>query len=373
MLLAPSLFYSWYSLRCVQLWEQLKEPATQVSGSSILFSIIIPVRNEGKHLQKCLQHLLRQSYPQQQFEIIVVNDHSTDDTVEVVQALLPQNIQLLHLSAYLPANFSGSFKKKALEYGISKSKGDWIVTIDGDTWMDPNWLQSIASIIAHTHAKMVCGPVLYGNVTDSFERFQALDIGGMMLITGAGFAAQKPELCNGANLAIGRVAFDAVDGYAGNAQIASGDDLFLLEKVNQMFPNSVQFAKSRASVVYTNPAKSISAFLAQRLRWGTKTAKLKQKRTLWTLSLLWLNCINLLVVLLLLPFYGTSMLLLASFLWISKAAVDYRLLHRSVAFWQQTVLLRHFVFSEIFHTVLLAVVGLLGLLKTKVKWKERNI
>ncbi len=373
ILLGPSIFYTWYSLKSVLHWKQLRETSSSPVSDSIFFSIIIPVRNEAKNIAKCLDHLLQQSYPRDKFEIIVVNDHSSDDTVQIVQHFAQKSIRILNLSDYIPIDFSGSYKKKALEYGISEAKGSWIISTDGDVWMGCDWLQTIANTISDHNATMVCGPVLYEKYNNHFEKYQGLDLAGMMLITAAGFASGRPQLCNGANLAIRRDIFYAVEGYSGNAHIASGDDLFLLEKVCRAFPNTVHFAKSTAATVYTSPTPTYQAYLSQRLRWGTKTAQLDHKQTLWTLSVLWFNCLNLFAVLVLTPILGWPFAILAVFLWASKTSVDYLLLKTAVGFWRRSDLLRSFWLSELYHTSLLTLLGLIGLSKRELNWKERNI
>jgi len=77
-------------------------------------------------------------------------------------------------------------------------------------------------------------------------------------------------MCNGANLTYEKKAFFAVNGFAGNEKIASGDDEFLMHKIASYFPGKVHFLKSSEAIVYTKARKNIEEFVSQRKRWASK-------------------------------------------------------------------------------------------------------
>lgn len=357
----------------IYYWRKLPIFVNYPIDNQHFFSIIISVRNEENSIYDCIESLLNQNYPNDKFEIIVVNDFSTDQTIEILQKFLEPNLMILNLSDFIPANYNGGFKKKAIEIGINKSKGNWIITTDGDVVASENWLMTINAFIQSNNTKLITGPVLFEVNKSSLERFQALDFTGMMLITAAGYAQEKPLLCNGANLTFNKSVFYEVGGYSGNEHIPSGDDLFLLEKIKDIYPNEVHFLKTDNSLIYTKPKSNISDYVQQRLRWGTKTTKLKDKTTIITLGLIWLNCFNITFGLLLTPFINSQLWSIILIIGLLKTIIDYILLYNSTAFWKNRALLKGFIISELYHTFFTSLIGLMGIFSKKVSWKSRTI
>ena len=82
-------------------------------------------------------------------------------------------------------------------------------------------------------------------------------------------------MCNGANLAYTKTLFKAINGFEGNTNIASGDDVFLLEKAIKRNKNTVHYLKNTDATVFTKPVKNYSALISQRKRWASKTGQSK--------------------------------------------------------------------------------------------------
>ena len=110
------------------------------------FSIIIPARDEEDNIQSCLQSVLQQNYSSELFEVIVINDHSTDQTENIIRSMQKEhsNLHLLNLVEHLDGNPINAYKKKAIELAIEQSKGNWIVTTDADCMVTKKWLSSFA-------------------------------------------------------------------------------------------------------------------------------------------------------------------------------------------------------------------------------------
>jgi len=372
-LLLIGFFYFGYSILNIFYWKKLPKFEFKPVDNQHFFSIIISARNEESSIYDCLQSIFNQNYPVDKFEIIVINDFSTDQTLQILQKFSTENLVILNLSDYISGNYEGGYKKKAIEIGINKSKGNWIITTDGDVVASENWLMTINAFIQSNNTKLLTGPVLFEPTYSILERFQALDFTGMMLITAAGYANGNPILCNGANLTFSKSVFYEVGGYDGNEQIPSGDDLFLLEKIKKIYPSEVHFLKTSSALIYTKPKSKISEYVQQRLRWGTKTTKLKDKSTIITLGLIWLNCLNFTLGLFLAPFISFQLWAIVVFVGSLKAIIDYVLLYNSTTFWKKRKLLRGFIISEFYHTFFTAIIGLLGLFSKKATWKSRTI
>ena len=106
--------------------------------------------------------------------------------------------------------------------------------------------------------------------------FQQLDFFSLQAATIGGFGAKIPFLCNGANLCYEKAAFRRVKGFTGNHKIASGDDIFLLEKFDKEGLKTA-FLKGKAAIVSTLPQASVGELVDQRIRWAGKTSATQNK------------------------------------------------------------------------------------------------
>jgi len=236
------------------------------------FSIIIPVRNEAQTITRLLDAIAEQQVQKTSFEVIVVDDHSTDGTLELVQSQSrPYKLTVLSLekiNKYDGVTISG--KKHAISEGIKHAAGEIIITTDADCYMGKDWLGSIYNYFAVNNAKMVVGPVAFDGAKGLFEELQSIEFAVLIGVGAVALESGSPNMCNGANLAFRKKVFYEVEGYSGNFHIPSGDDEFLLQKIYSRFPRDVYFNSSKASVVYTEPVSSIWSFIDQRRRWSSK-------------------------------------------------------------------------------------------------------
>jgi glycosyltransferase involved in cell wall biosynthesis len=198
---------------------------------STKISVIIPARNEGQNIKDCLDSIIGQLYPKHLFEVLVVDDHSTDNTAAIVLSYQLQNIKLISLKDFVAANEINAYKKKAIEIAIKQSTGDLIVTTDADCTAPPNWLQTIAAFYQQKKPDLMVMPVAIDCSNRFIEIFQALDFMTLQGITGASVHKKFHSMCNGANLAYTKKAFNAVNGFKGIDTIASGDDMLLMHKM----------------------------------------------------------------------------------------------------------------------------------------------
>lgn len=272
-----ALFYGGMFLFYQYGWLTLPEwKSKEISGKTQV-SIIIPARNEEKNIGNVLQDILRQTYPAELLEVIVVDDHSSDDTVKIAQRQSGK-IQVIRLEEFLsPAEIVSSYKKKAIEAAVRKADGELIITTDADCRMNDSWLQTLVSFYEFTKCKMIAGPVSYFHERSIFENLQTLDFLGFIGITGACLQLNFPNTCNGANLAYEKNAFLEVGGYGGD-DLSSGDDMMLMHKIAKRFPKQVHFLKSRDAIVFTFPQKTLAGFFRQRIRWISKTNRYADKR-----------------------------------------------------------------------------------------------
>ena len=266
------------------------KPATKVT-------VIIPARNEEENIGTCLDSICNQSYPTALFEVLVVDDHSTDNTAAIIKSYESKNVKLISLKDFVQDALN-SYKKKAIEIAIAHSTGELIICTDADCIAGPNWLQTIAAFYERYHPQFIAAPVSINCSNRFIEIFQALDFMTLQGITGASVFKKIHSMCNGANLAYTKKAFEAVGGFTGIDTIASGDDMLLMHKIYTQWSDKVMFLKSKEAIVQTAPVHSIGEFFNQRIRWASKADKYDDKRIFVVLFLVYV--VN--VLLLTLPF-----------------------------------------------------------------------
>lgn len=252
-------------------WFKLKTFTKKDTNYNTRVSIIIPARNEEENITNLLSDLVNQTYPKELFELIVVDDNSTDSTQQKVNEFINKAhgyfISLVKISEESPDT---AYKKKAIKLAIDQSKGDLIITTDADCRLGMNWLSSFVSMYEMEKPKMIVGPVSFYNETTFFQKMQTLEFLSLIAITGGAIKAGRPIMCNGANLAYEKEAFEEIGGF-GEDSFASGDDVFLLLRMKKQFGNkSVRFLKNNKAIVYTEALKSVVEFFHQRTRWASK-------------------------------------------------------------------------------------------------------
>ena len=160
-------------------------------------------------------------------------------------------------------------KKAAIEAGINFSNVELIVTTDADCWMGPDWLTHINEAF-NNDTNMVAGPVILAGEKSLFNAWQQLEFSTLIGTGGAMINLNNPMMCNGANLAYRRLAFEKVNGFEGIRQTPSGDDELLMSKFQKVFPSSIKFLNHKEAMVATGPAQDWSQFKQQRKRWSSK-------------------------------------------------------------------------------------------------------
>ena len=356
-----------------------KVEANSKLGTKI--SIIIPARNEEENIGYCLQSIIEQSYPAHLFEVLVVDDHSTDKTAAIIKSYASNNVKLISLKDYLSANEINSYKKKAIEISIQQSNGELIVTTDADCIFPKNWLTTIASFYESKRPAFIVMPVLISYGKKMIEVFQSLDFMTLQGITGASVHEKFHSMCNGANLAYTKEAFIAVNGFKGIDNIASGDDMLLMHKIYNQFPNNIEYLKSREVIVTTNPVSTIQQFFNQRIRWASKADQFDDKRIFIVLIIVYFLNVLMIVLPILALISNRSISIMniqlsmfnfyASLLLI-KTIFELFFLYPVAKFFNQTKLLWWFPIAQPFHIVYTVIAGWLGKFG-KYTWKERSV
>jgi cellulose synthase/poly-beta-1,6-N-acetylglucosamine synthase-like glycosyltransferase len=360
--------YRYYFVRL----QPFKTP-TLGNNPENFFTVIIPARNESTHIRACLLSVVNNVYPAHLFEIIVVDDHSEDDTahkVKELQAIYPQ-ISLLRLQEYPGWVTTQAYKKKAIELAISKSKGNWMVTTDADGEVPMHWLGQLDGYIQKNDPVFIAAPVMFYSRKGLLQIFQQLDFLSLQGITAAAVSAGFHSMCNGANLAYRKDIFWSVGGFTGHEHLASGDDMLLMHRIKERYPNQIGYIFSRDSLVLTEPMDNWGDFFQQRIRWASKADSYKEKKIFGVLLGVWLlnACLAAGIFLVLFQQVScTNWLILVMI----KTIGELYFLTPVARFFQAEALLAYFPFLQPIHIIYTVIAGWLGKFGSY-QWKQRKI
>jgi biofilm PGA synthesis N-glycosyltransferase PgaC len=359
------LAYSLLILYCRNAWRSIPLFHSDGSAASLKISVIIPARNEEKNIGRLLEAISKQTYPAKLTEVIVVDDHSTDRTAEIAYAF--EDVRIVQLKE----DNINSYKKKAIETGISKASGDLIVTTDADCVPQRDWLSEIVACRKKTNAVMVVGPVAMFNNSSMLQVFQTLDFLTLQGVTAVAVDQNFFSMCNGANLAYDRKVFSEVGGFDGIDKIASGDDLLLMHKIAKKYPGRITYLKSKAATVSTQPAKSWKEFFSQRIRWASKARFYKEKNIILVGLLVYLFNLSFLA-LFIGGFWSLISWIALLLLWIGKAFVEIPFVYDVAGFFGKRGLMVYFFFFQPLHISYMIIAGWLGQFG-KYEWKGRRV
>ena len=364
-----------YLIETYRRWFKSIVPFKAISknAGNLSFTVIIAARNEEENIRLYLPSVLQQSYPQELFDVIVIDDHSTDATADVVAEFQSEysNLKLLRLKDILPEVTLNSYKKKAIEKAIEQASGDWIVTTDADCLVNNNWLQCFSGFIMEHNPVFVAAPVAFFNDHSFLSVFQSLDFMSLQGITAASVNKGFHSMCNGANLAYKKLMFLEVNGFAGIDNIASGDDMLLMHKIYEKHPEGVKFLLSEDAIVRTVAMPDWKSFFNQRIRWASKADSYQDKRIFWVLALVYfLNL--LLLVIFIAAFFKPVLFVYCLILLVVKTLIELRFMSIVAAFFGEQKLLKWFGLMQPFHITYTVIAGWLGKFGSY-HWKGRKV
>ncbi len=253
-------FLSFSQWRAGNGWSQQIIPDTRLPG----ISVVLAVRNEEMCIVSCVSIILDCNYPEGCFEVIVVDDHSTDKTRELLEAREWNGVRLLPL----PEGVAG--KKAAISWGVAHARYSYIACTDADCLVPDTWLRDISCVLHHPGVNMATGIVLPALGQRCLDAFQRLDMAGTMVLTACGIQTGKWQLANGASMAFRKDFFTESGGFAGNEHVASGDDVYLAANAVKYGNHGLVFFTGEKPVV-TKSEASWAALWMQRKRWASKS------------------------------------------------------------------------------------------------------
>lgn len=342
------------------LGGRIKQP----SPSPMYVSVVIAARNEEDFIESCLSSVLGQVdvHPSIIWDVIVVDDASTDGTVERIRSF-GQQVQFIHLT-------EGTGKRAALEVGIKMSHGEIILLTDADSIVSKTWMKTMLSNFGK-ETGFVAGPVQFGSGKSLFDRMIELEWTGLMGISAGAIGLGLPINCSGANIAYRREAYLEIMGHDSMEGLSSGDDEILMQHIASRTNWNVSFAMSDGAMVTTKAPKSRSEFLSQRIRWASKGGFYFRKWHVLMNVLIWLFFFSL-------PL-GVLMALWIPALWkpvgavlALKASAELAVLIQSTRFYQKPSLLIYYLPAFPFQVGYVIWAGAAGLVGN-FEWKSRRL
>lgn len=344
----------------------LKEKFYHFNKNNIVkVSVLIAARNEEKNIVKLLQSLYNQNFPKEFYEVIIVDDHSEDNTRKFIEDFINNNkdINIKLLKAVSEG------KKKAISQALHNAENELIMVTDADCELNSTWIDNVVAFYQENNCKMILSPVLLSPAYNLFEKIQVLEHLSLIASTAGSASIGCPVMCNGANMAYEREAALEVEKLRKDFNIASGDDMFLLEQFVKIYGHkNVKFLLNKSAIVKTKTCRTIKEFFRQRRRWVSKSKSYTNCKIILTaLVVLFFNLS--IVSLFLSAFFIPALWSLYVLLTLLKFFIDFPILKSITNFMNQDKILKwtlplEFIYP--FYVVFTAISGLL----LKVNWKR---
>lgn len=367
ILIITSLYLICISAFTLGLYN-LKEKNYNIDKSSTTkVSVLIAARNEEENIENILLSLYNQTFPKELFEVIIIDDHSEDNTKTIIDNFINNNKDF-NMQVFIS---EGKGKKAAISQALHKAKNHLIIVTDADCILNTLWIENIVAFYQKTKSKMILAPVLLTPSNTLFEKMQVLEHLSLMGSTAGSAAIGFPVMCNGANMAYEREAALEVEKLRHDFNIPSGDDMFLLEQfVKNYGYKNVKFLLSKSAIVKTKTCKTIKDFFKQRRRWVSKTKSYTNWKIITTALIVFFFNISI-ISLLISAFFIPALWSLYVLLTLLKFFIDFPLLKNITNFMNQSNLMKWALPLEFIYPFYVTFTAISGLL-INVSWKGQK-
>lgn len=316
------------------------KPFSFSTDPSTFVTIIVSCRNEQDNISRLIRSILKQDYPKKLYEVIIVDDHSTDNTYEIASGFASySNIHTLYNK--------GKGKKTAIRTGVEASSGKLIVTTDADCTMGNLWLKTIAAYFEKNNPDMIICPVQIMPEKGFFGVFQELEFLSLQGITAGSALNMEGTMCNGANLAFNRATYSNNKDNL-HPEINSGDDVFLLHSLKKTNGSKILWLESTDAIVKTDSVLTHFAYLKQRRKWISKSLKYTDKNTI-ILGIITFVTILLQAILLVSGFINSVYIPVFFLFMVLKSIPDFLIIRNTAGRYGRSDLLKWFVPAQVFY------------------------
>jgi cellulose synthase/poly-beta-1,6-N-acetylglucosamine synthase-like glycosyltransferase len=323
-------------------------------------SVVIAARNEEENLAACLSSVLRQTYPEQHYEVIVMNDNSTDATEKIASAFAQTHHNLTLRNVLEDTKLRG--KANALAQGIDAARGEIILITDADCRVPPTWIEETIRRFSPTVGVM--GGMTLQEAHNHFTGMQSLDWAYLLGVAAATAALGLPLSSIGNNFSFRKKAYDDVGGYR-NIPFSVTEDYMLFQAIVAKKQWEYRYPLDASLLVMSQPCKTFGDILRQKHRWGTGGLDMKLSGFL-IMTIAFSLHVSILVGLAL----GHVTAVLTSFL--IKAVLDYAFLHTVLRRVKRIDLLKYFYSFQLYYLLYVVALPFLVFFGGKVVWKGRT-
>lgn len=322
-------------------------PYTASSESGEFISVVIPCHNEEKYLPRLLKCIEDQDQNIDLFEVIIVDDNSTDSTYALASVYKGiRNLRIL--------KNNGSGKKQAIMEGVSSSRGSFIITTDADCMPGNKWISTIAAFVQEHKSDIVICPVMLESKPGFLNRFQELEFLSLQGVTAGAASSGRPVMCNGANLAFRR------DTYLLNAkslhnEIPSGDDVFLLHGIKKHPGAKISWLESGEAIMETSLSETLKEYFNQRSRWISKVRSYEDRDTI-ILGLVTFCAVVIQLFTLIAGIFSTVFLAVFAIIFLIKSLPDFLILRNTTRRYGKAYLMKWFFLCQLMYPFYVATV-----------------
>ena len=329
-------------------------------------TVVVPARDEERHLDRCLRALSGQDYPAGLLEVVVVDDRSRDATPDIIARYVAahSNFRSIRIENVPPGVAP---KKHALHQGIQAASGEIVLTTDADCEPPPTWVRSMAARFT-PDTGMVLGfsPLTLGRLSRLADGLFRLDSLALASLAAAGVGVGYPLTCSGRNLGYRKNVYNELGGFGRYQAIGSGDDDLFLARVRDETHWGIRYAFDPASQVPAEPPTSLRALWNQRTRHASKGVIYARPITaglvgvyLYNLAFLVLGWVS---------FWVGAARFFFLLSWLLKSGSEWLLLGRTARYLKFRAPLFLIPLVSVFHALYVTVFGLAGQFRS-FEWK----
>lgn len=228
---------------------------------NIILSVIIAAKNEVENIAALIESLSNQLYPSNLFEVIIIDDDSSDDTLNKATSLTKE---LDNFSVYKVADKKFPGKKGALQLGIEKAKNPFILITDADCQPESKWIESFAKKL-DSEIDFVFGISPFIQNISIVNRISCFENLRSSLLTFSAANLGLPYSAAARSFGFKKDSFERLFGYKNTTETLSGDDdLLLREAIKHKM--KIDVVADNNSFVYSNTPKSFTNYLKQKRR-----------------------------------------------------------------------------------------------------------
>jgi cellulose synthase/poly-beta-1,6-N-acetylglucosamine synthase-like glycosyltransferase len=340
--------------------SRVKQFDKKMEGKLPFLSVVIAARNEEQHLAQCLDSVFRQTLDLDAYEVILINDRSSDRTAEIAASFASRYPNLSVIEAVEGKELRG--KPNALAQGIDKAKGEIILMTDADCIVPPTWIEGIAR--RFTPEVGIVGSSTTQKTGRPFLGMQSLDWAYLHGISAASIALRHPLSIIGNNLSVRKKAYDEVGGYR-NIRFSITEDFALFEAIVGTEKWDYRYPLDAEVLVVSEPCTSVGEIVRQKHRWGRGGVDIRLTGLLIFVIGFLFNA-SCLISLIWLPLW------MPMFTFLVRMIVDYFYLHKILMAIHKVDEIKYFYWFEVYSFLQVLILPFIVFLRPRVQWKGRT-